>query len=371
MRVAICSAGELYGGVEQFIYMYAQHLQSLDHVGVIVILFYEGVLRNRLKDAGVETYLVKSRSKFGLHAVSAVADILRRCQIDVIHTHGYKANVICALAARRTGAAIVKTEHGIVEPPLRLDLSILKAHFYRTADQLVTLALVRHIVYVTHDLERRFRFLHSSKRRIVIHNAIAPIAVPSHRNAGALNRNGFNIGIVGRVDKVKGHAFLMKAVEELSGFDDLRVHILGSGPLERELKDYCVSRRIDSKVTFWGFCEDIHRRMSDLDVLVMPSLYEGLPYTVLEAMYLRVPIVASAVGGLREVLRNGENALLVAPADHRALAQAIRRLHRDPELRRKIADKAFCDVTSQFMMGEMARKYLAVYRAAMAYAGTG
>jgi glycosyltransferase involved in cell wall biosynthesis len=278
-----------------------------------------------------------------------------------VHTNGYKANTLCAVAARRAKTVVVKTEHGLVETALRLNKSAMKSYFNRALDQLVTLALTNHVVYVTHDLAGRFRLIHRSKNRTVIHNAIAPIGSCRTGIADALERNRFNVGIVGRVDEVKGHMFLLRAVESLSDLSDLQVHVIGNGPLEARLREFCLTHCLEPKVRFWGFREDIHELMRGLDVLVMPSLHEGLPYTLLEAMYLRIPVIASAVGGLREILRDEVNALLVAPANHQELANAMRHLHDDSELRERLVRRAFADVTSRFMVADMAQKYVEVY----------
>lgn len=365
LRIALCSAGELYGGVEQFIYLYAQHLQASGQADVIVILFHRGKLSERLEDADIETHVVHSRFKYDPRVVTVIARIFQRRRIDVVHTNGYKANTLCAVAARRAGAVVVKTEHGLVETALRPNKSALKSYFNRALDQLVTLALANHVVYVTHDLAGRFRLIHRSKNRTVIHNAIAPIDSCRTGKADAFDRNRFNVGIVGRVDEVKGHMFLLRAVESLSDLSDLQVHVIGDGPLEAQLREFCLAHRLESKVRFWGFRENIHELMRGLDVLVMPSLHEGLPYTLLEAMYLRIPVIASAVGGLREVLRDEENALLVAPTNYQELANAMRRFHDDRELRERLVRWAFADVASRFMIADMAQIYAKVYTSAL------
>ncbi len=368
MRVAVCCAGELYGGVEQFVYLLARHLRTLDHSAAVVILFEDGQLYRKLISAGIETYLVRCCFRYDPAMIGRVSKILSRCRIDVVHTHGYRANVICALAARRLGIPVVKTEHGRIESVLAPRLRSLRARAYLFADRLVTLALVDHIVYVTFDLAASFRRTHRHKESSVIHNGIAPIQHAESGVSGHFESNCFNIGIVGRVSRVKGHMFLLKAVERLSDLTDLRVHLVGSGPLEPELKRYCALHGMDSKVRFYGFREDIHECIRKLDVLVMPSLHEGMPYSALEAMYLRLPIIASAVGGLREVLRDGENAILVPPGNVEKLAAAIRLVRDGPGQRDRIAERAFCDVTSRFMIGDMARRYMDVYGAATARA---
>jgi glycosyltransferase involved in cell wall biosynthesis len=361
VRIAICSAGELYGGVEQFIYLYAQHLRALDHAEAIVILFHDGQLSNRLRGAGIETHVVSYRLKYDPRAVRDVARILSCRHIDVVHTHGYRANVICAVAAASVGIPVVKTEHGKLEVALSPRLGSAKMYLNMLIDQVITLAFVGRVVYVTFDLSAKFRAIHRFKSTSVIHNGIGPIPSCSTDPPEPFDKRDFNIGIVGRVSRIKGHMFLLSAVERLSDIQNLRLHIIGRGPLESKLKKDCISRGIESRVKFWGFREDIHHLMRNLDVLVMPSLYEALPYTLLEAMYLRVPIIGSGVGGLREILSDGENAVLVPPGDVEKLAAAIRLMHDDPGQRNRTTERAFSDVTSRFIIRDMARRYIEVY----------
>ena len=116
---------------------------------------------------------------------------------------------------------------------------------------------------------------------------------------------------------------------------------------------------------FLGFRRHIYDYLAHSDALLMPSLHEGLPYTLLEAMALGIPIIASRVGGLEEVLGDGATALLVPTGDCPALARAITRLHADPDLRRRLSENARRLQQAQYSLERMTERYLAVYREAL------
>ena len=177
------------------------------------------------------------------------------------------------------------------------------------------------------------------------------------RNAGT-----FNIGIVGRIAPVKGHRELLQALVRLRHLDAIRVHVFGTGPLEAQCRRWSEEWGVADRVRFHGFTPAVHERIAALDAVVMPSLHEGLPYVLLEAMALGVPVIASRVGGLREVLEESHCGLLVEPGDPSSLASAIERLLQDAALRAELVDRAATRVRQSFQASEMVREYADLYR---------
>ena len=125
------------------------------------------------------------------------------------------------------------------------------------------------------------------------------------------------------------------------------------------------------RVHFLGFRRNVYDYVAHCDVLLIPSLYEGLPYTLLEAMALGAPIVASRVGGLAEVLQDGITALLTPPGDPAAIAHAIAELHRRPEYRRQLGENAQRLQRTVYSIGEMSARYQALYQSVSAVAQRG
>lgn len=358
LRVAICSSGELYGGVEEFIYTFSEYLKENVKIEFLVVLFHEGKLFDKLKKNGVKVEVVASAFKYDLSLPLKLIKTFRRHRINIVHTHGYKSNILAGMAARFCGIRIIKTEHGRQEPSR--GFSGRKISFNLKLDRFITGSFADEIVYVSKDIQSFYQMIYRKPRQTVIYNGIKPIAI-SENGSVRLDRDFINIGIVGRIAEVKGHIHLINAVKRLPDLGKLRVLFFGEGPLKDTLQSYCEKNGLSERILFLGFKDNIHEYISQLDLFIMPSLHEGLPYALLEAMFLRVPIIASNVGGIKEILENDVDSMLIEPSNPESLASAIRRLVENKELGMRLQEKAFQKVSDCFMIDKMAGEYLRVY----------
>lgn len=357
ISLAICSTGEIYGGVEQFIYIFSNYLKSETKVNFIVILFHKGLLYEKLKETNIETYLFPSY-KYNFFLIRQIVKVLKERKINIVHTHGYKANILCSIAAKICNAKVIKTEHGKQEPSKGLGFFKMSLNLY--LDILFTKYLADGIVFVSRDIQNFFNKTYSKSKQWVIYNGIAPIEVVGNKDTGIDSRY-FNIGIIGRISEVKGHIYLLKAIKRLEHIENIRLYIFGEGPLRKVCEDYCNANGLSVKVFFMGFKKDIHVYIKELNLLVMPSLHEGLPYTLLEAMSLKVPVIVSEAGGLKEVIVNNYTGLLVPPQDAKALAQSIEKIYRDFKLRELLTHNALLEVSRNYSINVMVKKYLEMY----------
>ncbi len=291
--------------------------------------------------------------------MNQIANLFKEKKINIVHTHGYKANILCSIAAKMSEAKVIKTEHGKQEPSKGLGFLRMSTNLF--LDKLVTKNMCDSIVFVSKDIQKHFNGAYPNKKQYVIYNGIEPIVVSETDGASEIDSNYFNIGIIGRICEVKGHLYLLKAITMLNHIDDLRLYIFGEGPLKKTCEDYCNSNGIAGKVYFMGFKNNIYDYMSKLDLLVMPSLHEGLPYTILEAMYLKVPVIASDVGGLKEVIKNNETGILVPPKDIGALSSAIMNIYQNKNSKKDLIINAYDKACSQFSIKHMTDKYLKAY----------
>jgi len=357
LRVAICSSGELYGGVEEFIYTFSEHLRDNVKIEFIVVLFHRGRLFEKLTAKGIRVELVDPAFKYDPSLPLKLARVLRKHRINIVHTHGYKSNILACLATLFYSIKIIKTEHGRQEPPkgfpgLRMSANLV-------LDRLVTRLCVDEVVHVSKDIQAFYLNAYRRPRQSVVYNGIKTITLG---NKGVcLDSNFINIGIVGRITEVKGHIHLINAVKRLPDLDRLRVLVLGDGPLKNTLMDYCQRSGLSERISFLGFKDNVHEYISQLDIFIMPSLHEGLPYALLEAMYLRVPIIASNVGGISEILENNTDSILIEPSDPELIANAIRALAENKDMGKRLQENAFKKVTENFMIGKMVNEYLGVY----------
>jgi glycosyltransferase involved in cell wall biosynthesis len=135
------------------------------------------------------------------------------------------------------------------------------------------------------------------------------------------------------------------------------------------LRTLAEARGITNRVHILGFRRNVFDYLAHCNVLLMPSQHEGLPYTLLEAMALGIPIVAARVGGLAEVIQDGSTGLLVPPQDSAALTRAILRLYEDPALRSRLGEQARLLQQTRYSLQAMTERYLAIYRKVVGSSG--
>ncbi len=146
--IALCAAGEIYGGVEEWVYTFVRQAQERDlFPAIFVILFYDGPLAVKLRGVGCEV-VIPDCGKYDFGAVSKVQKILKEKRIDLVHTHGYRATITCAAAAKRLHLPVVKTEHSIIESPK----NILKLFSYLKMHLNLALDIYRLLFYIVLEI---------------------------------------------------------------------------------------------------------------------------------------------------------------------------------------------------------------------------
>lgn len=360
--LAVCSVGELFGGVERHILGILGGLRERG-ITVVLILFHDGELAAQARKQGIEPLILPNRNRSLLTTSRELARIFEQREAQIVHVHGYKATVFCALARWWYPFAMVKTEHGLPEPMTGKPITMLRDRLYHLLDSAAVGMAGTTVCCVTEELRAHYRRAYSSLRVMTVPNGIASIDRRRLRRPPELREDRFNLALVGRLDAVKGHHVAIKAVASNALPPDLELHIVGIGPREPELRALAEACGITHRIHFLGFRRNVYDYIAHCHALLMPSLHEGLPYTLLEAMALGTPIIASCVGGLAEVLQDGVTALLVPAGDIRALAQMIARLHDNPELRCRLGEQARRLQQATYSLDTMTERYLCVYQA--------
>ena len=264
-----------------------------------------------------------------LYALKALRRQIREGRPEIIHTHTSKAGFLGRLAARLEHVPhIIHTPHGHVfggyfspaASRLFIGLERLAA---RWTDRIVTLTDAEAAQHLALGIGRPEQFITiASGVDLDDIASAAPVRLTPH---------GPVIGTVGRLTSIKGHQHLIDAVPEiLRRCPAANVALVGDGELRQALTERARRLDVNSRVIFTGYREDIPALIAGMDVFVLPSLNEGMGRVLVMAMALGKPIVASRVGGVPELLGQGEAGLLVPPADPRALADAICTLLADP-----------------------------------------
>ncbi len=285
-------------------------------------------------------------------------------QFSILHCHEYKTDLIGALAAWRLAdprpALIATVRH--TEPGLQMGL-------FQALDSLVLHRFDRLTVPSRGALQELRRWPSLRRRSQVIHHAIEDVP-PTPRLPGPAwppRTGGPLISIVGRLQAVKGHRiFLESARKILTERPDAQFWIVGDGELRHELDAITTRLGLTRAVSFLGYRSDVSYAMAVSDVMVCASFYESFPRTLLEALALERPVVATSVGGIPEIVVDGETGILAPAGDPDALAAAVLRLLQDPELAQRLAAAGRQLVSQQYTVEAQASALAVLYREALA-----
>jgi glycosyltransferase involved in cell wall biosynthesis len=362
----LISSGGYYGA-ENMLLNLAQSQKSMG-CDPCLLLFYNVhqpnvELYERARSRDLSARMLRCEGRADLSAIREIREYIRTEQVDLIHTHGYKADLYGYLAARTESKPIVATCHNWVGGTAALGI-------YNRLDRMA-LRNFNGVAAVSDAVARQLQQAGIAENRIyTIANGIdidrftgaepawfGPTACPP----------GKTIAIVARLDLQKGFEYLLEAFAGItSSHPDARLVIVGEGPDEAAIASMVDRHKLGSKTIFAGQRGDMANVYAACDIFVLPSLNEGLPMTVLEAMAAARPVIASNVGAIPTVVRNSETGLLVEPCDVAGLKAALDLLLGDPALCSRLANNGHNWVRRNFTSDGMAANYQRMYEAVLA-----
>jgi glycosyltransferase involved in cell wall biosynthesis len=310
-------------------------------------------IANRTRDTNVEVIEVAMRGEWDVVAVLRLASVVRAKRPDALHLHTSHAHTLGLLAGRIAGARpIIATRR--MDHEIRGIFSRCK---YRATD---------HVVAISHVIQRLLVAGGVPSERVsVIHSAVGCAdSAPQQDLRGALRLGhaGPVIGTVATLNERKGHRFLFEAVGILKRrHPGIRLLVAGTGPLESQLKALADQKGLRDEILFLGFRSDIPQLLNTLDIFVLASLKEGLGVSLLEAARSGLPLVATNVGGIPEIVRDGVTGRLVPPADSAAIADALDYMLQHPAEAAKLGKKARERITTDFSVAAMVARYRELY----------
>ncbi len=330
--------------------------------------FYE-----RAQNSSLNVKMVRCKGRADWRTVREIQKCMREDSVDLIHTHGYKADLYGYLAARSTAKPLVATCHNWIGGTAALEI-------YNRLDRFV-LKRFNAIAAVSETVANRLRIFGISQTKIkTISNGLhveefegCPRAVPPLCHDGVCHdgvcQDGSRedgskkvIGMVARLDLQKGFEYLLRAVRDLlKMFPGIVLVIVGEGPDRKAIESMVQEYSLGSNVVLAGRRNDMPGVYAAMDIFVLPSLNEGLPMTLLEAMASSRPVVATRVGAIPSVIADGENGFLVGPRDAAGLKNAISRLLANPDLGQRLGARAHDWVNRHYTADAMAQKYRQLY----------
>jgi len=357
-RIAHLIESDGPGGAERILASLATQLQGAGAQSLVILPGDgEGWLTRELAGTGVAIEYFRLDRPVSWTFARWLESTLRRHQITIAHSHEFTMAVYGSWAARGAGIAHLITMHG----------SRYYAHRLRRRLALrLAIGWSDHVVAVSGQLARhlsRDLWIRSSRIRTIANGVhLAAVQRSSVRSELGLGSADRLVLAIGNLYSVKGHHHLLEAFALLADqFPELHVAIAGRGDLEGALLARAAELRLRDRFHLLGLRSDVANLLVGADVFVLPSLSEGLPLALLEAMTAGRPIVATDVGEVSAALADGAAGVLVKPADVPALAAAIARLFTDPSEARRVAEAAGRRAAAEYALSTMVERYVSLY----------
>lgn len=351
------------GGGQQHVLALAERLTARG-LKVAVACEAQGYLVDMLRHARIPHHSVRLTESPSARGVLGLAAVLRASGAQLVHTHGGTAGFYGRLAARWVGGQrTVHTYHGI---HYLHDKSLRKRYLHRAIDRTL-LRWTDEVICVAksdRDLALKERLALPDHVSVVYNGIDIARFEKAQADDGrtAQPSREFIVGTVGRLHEQKGHTVLLQAASFIRGAcPQVRFRIIGDGPLRESLEGQARALGLNGIVEFVGARDDVPEQLRHFDLFVLPSLWEGMPYVVLEAMAAGVPIVATDVDGVREIITSDGEGVLVSPGNGRALGAAVIDLVGNDARRAELGARGAQVVRERFSLESMIDQTVSVY----------
>lgn len=361
------SAG--HGGGERYLELLLDRL-DYGRFSPFLICPESGPFVGKMKAKGIPTEVVHLASLFNPLAIIRLAQVLRRENVSILQTHGARANVYGRLAAWLAGVpCVVATVHNSIRD---YEVNSIQRYVYNTILR-VMLPLADRVICVSEALRRDVisDCPGATQRTTTVRNGIDPTLFSCRGDLNKLRREwcvgrGPVLLTVARLTEQKGHRVLIEALPALlAEWPSLVCVFVGEGECRESLRALAKETGVEQSCRFAGARNDVVDWYAVADVVVLPSLSEGLPFTVLEALAMSCPVVATAVNGVPEVIEEGKTGVLVPPRNVQALETAIRNVLVDPVRAARMAHEGQKEVFAQFTVEKMVQDTVRVFEEAM------
>jgi len=346
------------GGGQQHLLWLAQKIDK-SKFEIEVACEENGYLVDELRKNNIKVHRLNISNSLSVKSFISTYLLLKKVSPDIIHTHGGTAGFYGRLASIiNYRGVVVHTYHGIHY--LNFDKNLL-GRIYKSIDKFLLRFTDCTICVAQKDFEIGLKEgIVKKENSIVIHNGVdvEKFFLTNKNSEFKINLKKENdsiiIGSVGRLHHQKGYEYLINGSKSvLEKFPNVKFVLIGDGELRSSLESLAKKNGVDNSYSFMGDQKEIPELLAQIDIFVLPSLWEGLPLVILEAMAARKPIVATEINGIVEIIESGKEGILVPPKNSTALSLALIRLLEDNELCKVLASNAYEKVARDFNISKM------------------
>lgn len=324
-----------------------------EDVFVVSLYDYKSPITERLEKAGIRIIYLGKKRGLDITMIPKLVKVMKKERPDVIHTHRYVMQYAIPAAILAGVKNRVHTLHNIATKETTPKAQKLNNLFYHYA--CVLPVALSEDVRVT--VTQRYK-IPPDKIPVVYNGIDLERCIPK---ISYTTENGMQLLHIGRFSEAKNHAMMIRAFASVvEVHPDAHLTLVGTGELEEDMKKLTSELGLNDQITFYGTTGDVYPLLHNADVFLLPSVFEGMPMTLIEAMGTGLPIVSTRVGGICDMLTTEQDAILVEP-DQEKIAHAILRLW-DEELRSRLGKAARARALKTFSSSVMADKYLRLYK---------
>lgn len=330
----------------------------------VVLSFTEGPMVDKLRAMGVTTYVIQTELPFDLSKWSQVKQILQKEQISLVHAHGTRALSNVYWAADNLNLPIVYTVHGWSFHP---DQNPVKRFFRVRGERFLSNRANVTICVSDNNLRDAIKEFKMPNAAVIKYGIDLKRFNPENNFKDIRAEFGIGpdttlVGYIARITAQKDPFTFIQAISEVPDSLDIKFLIIGDGDLKPAMINLAKELKVESRIIFSDFRQDVPDLLNAVDIYCLPSLWEGLPIGLLEAMSMKKAIVATAVDGTKEVITDQVNGLLVPTHAPKKLASALSMLANNPAMIRTFGENAFALMKDEFSVANMTRKVERIYK---------
>lgn len=320
---------------------------------VAVSLYTEHTpITDRLENAGIKVIYLGKRRGFDFSIFVKLYQLMKKERPEVVHTHIYAARYALPVAAFCGIPKKIHTVHNIAQQEQAKAGKIVNKFMFKHCG-VVPAALSEEVKKTVEEVYKL-----SAEKIPVIFNGVDLSNCKVKEDY--TKRDEFKIVHIGRFMDVKNHAMILKTFALFAKqHTDATLQLIGDGELRKDMEQLAQELGVENSVEFAGLQSNVYPWLHDADIFILPSKFEGMPMTLIEAMGTGLPIIASAVGGVPDMLTDGENAMLIKPESEQLLA-SLEMLYHDESIRRVLGQKAL-QRSLAFSSETMAQRYIEIY----------
>ncbi len=358
-----------YGGVEKYVVDLVNNLDDTLFCSVIFCLTEKGELAKKIKNNRIKVYELHKKKGNDFLISIRLGKLLQLEQIDIIHSNNWSTFVESVLAKlyARKNIKLMYTQHGMEmndfeSKAKRFFRNRLRQCLFFFLDQCIAVSLAT----------KKFinkEWIVPEKDVRLIYNGVdfSELKVDSNKKnklrlSFGIKENEIVIGSVGRLMKVKNYPLLIKAVSLLYQKNKkVKLLFVGNGPEKNHLNAIAEQMKLENNIIFAGQRDDVTELLSIMDIFVLPSISEGISLALLEAMAAGLPVIATSVGGNKEIIQDGINGLLVESDNEKELFKAMQLIISEKKINEQIRKNGLLRVKSIFSLDRMVKDYQIIY----------